>query len=222
MCYSSEVSLATFSIGLGFSILLIFNKDPFHKLIGFFLGFVSFMQFIEYLLWNHQVCDDYNKNVSIAGMLLNHLQPVVLAFITGLIYKKNIHTLFVISLVYLSVIIPYSLQYTSDIQCSTKQCSKTDPHLVWNWNTMKYTDIVYIIFLAAFVGIALYGMPFPEGILFSSVSVLTYVSSILLYDRKVVGSMWCFWTAFFPAIMYLTNLIPGGFKPKDLIQLIPR
>ena len=203
MCYSSEVSLATFSIGLGFSILLVFNKNPFHKLVGFFLGFVSFMQFIEYLLWNHQVCDETHKNISVAGMLLNHLQPIVLALITGFIYKKNIVTLFVISLVYLSVIIPYSLQYTSDIQCSTKQSSNTDPHLVWNWNTMKYTDIVYLLFLATFVGIALYGMPFPEGILFSSVSILTYVSSILFYDRNVVGSMWCFWTAFFPAITYL-------------------
>ena len=207
MCYSADVSLFTFAIGFGFSILLIFTNEKFNKLLGLFLGFVSLMQLIEYLLWKHPVCDDYNKTISVIGMCLNHLQPVVLALITGLIYSKNIGSLILISIAYLTVIIPYSAQFTDDLRCSTKQVGDTDPHLVWNWNSMKNNEIVYYLFLASFVAIGLIGMPFDKGLIFSIVAVLTYGSSKLIYDRKVMGSLWCFWTAFIPAFAYIRQLI---------------
>jgi hypothetical protein len=55
------------------------------------------------------------------------------------------------------------------------------------------------------VGIALFGMPLREGSSFAVVAVLTYAGSSLIYERKVVGSLWCFWTAFIPMIIYLLN-----------------
>ncbi len=207
MCYSEEISLFTFTIGFGFSILLVFTQDKFNKLLGYFLGFVSLMQFIEYLLWRHPICDNYNKTISIIGMILNHLQPVILAIITGLIYSKQITSLFLISLAYLAVIIPYSFQFTENLQCTTRQCGATDPHLVWNWNTLNHSRIVYILFLASFVGIGLFGMPSDKGVMFSIIAILTYGISSFVYDRKVMGSLWCFWTAFFPAFIYIRQAI---------------
>jgi hypothetical protein len=207
MCYSEEISLFTFTIGVGFSILLLFTQDKFNKLLGYFLGFVSLMQLIEYLLWRHPICDNYNRTISIIGMILNHSQPVMLALITGLIYSKQITSLFLISLVYLAVIIPYSFQFTKNLQCTTRQCGATDPHLVWNWNTLNYSEIVYLLFLASFVGISLFGMPSDKGLMFSSIAVLTYGISSFVYDRKVMGSLWCFWTAFFPAFIYIKQAI---------------
>ena len=47
------------------------------------------MQGIEFLLWKHPVCDDYHKAVSVAGMILNHLQPVVLGAATWAIYRTR-------------------------------------------------------------------------------------------------------------------------------------
>jgi len=211
MCYSAKVSLLSFSVGIFFSFLLTQSSNKFHNLLGYFLGFVSFMQFIEYLLWKHQVCDDSHKNISLLGMILNHLQPVVLGFITLFFYNKNIPALLTIMGVYLLVIVPYSLQFVSDLRCSTKQCGSTDPHIVWNWNNMKYNEIVYYTFLATFVGIGILGMPSPQGALFSFGAVSTYVLSNLVYDRKVMGSLWCFWTAFIPAILYLNEKI--GLTP---------
>jgi hypothetical protein len=205
MCYSAEVSLITFSIGIGFSILLMMRSHKFHKLLGYFLGFVALMQFIEFLLWRHQICDTYHKLLSVIGMILNHVQPVILALVTAYIYKQNINALAVITLIYLAVIIPYSMQYTNLLQCSTVITGSGNPHLVWNWNTMSYSTFVYSIFLAAFVGIALFGMPLHEGRIFALVAVLTYTVSSLIYERKVVGSLWCFWTAFIPMIVYLLN-----------------
>jgi len=205
MCYSANVSLFTFTIGIGFSALLVFSADKFHRLLGWFLGFVSFMQLIEYLLWMHPVCDEYNKNVSLIGMVLNHLQPVVLALLTGLFYQQRLPVLAALVAVYLVVIIPYSAQFTSDLRCSTRQCGATDPHIVWNWNTMKGDRLAYMVFLGTFVGVGLAGMPLGAGGLFATGSVLTYGLSSLIYDRKVMGSLWCFWTAFIPAAIYLTG-----------------
>lgn len=206
MCYSAEVSLFTFTIGFGFSTLLAFSKGKFHRLLGWFLGFVSVMQLIEYLLWRHPICDDYNKTVSVIGMVLNHLQPVVLALLTGLFYKQRLPVLLALSAFYLAVIIPYSGQFTSDLRCSTRD-GTTDPHLVWNWNAMKGSELVYLVFLGTFVGVALAGMPAGVGGLFAFASVLTYGLSNLIYERKVMGSLWCFWTAFFPAGIYLAGLV---------------
>lgn len=203
MCYSARISLLAFTVGFGFSIALMFSRNTHTRLLGFFLGFVSWMQFIEYLLWMHQVCDDYNKHISVIGMILNHLQPVVLALLVGTFYGKNIPALLAIVLVYLAVCIPYSMQFTTDLQCSTTQCG--NPHLVWNWNTMNYSDEVYLLFLASFAGIAVLGMPHPNGLTFAAVSVATYSASAIIYDRKVMGSLWCFWTAFFPPFLYLTQ-----------------
>ena len=119
MCYSAEVSLITFIIGFGFSILLTTRTHKYHKLLGYFLGFVALMQFIEFLLWRHQICDTYHKSLSVLGMILNHAQPVILAVVTAYIYRKNITALVIITLIYLVVIIPYSAQYTSKLHCST-------------------------------------------------------------------------------------------------------
>ena len=162
MCYSAEVSLITFTIGFGFSILLMMRKHKFHKLLGYFLGFVSLMQFVEFLLWRHQICDTYHKSLSVLGMILNHAQPIILALVTGYIYGQNINVLALITLIYLAVIIPYSAQYTTALQCSTVIPGSGNPHLVWNWNIMSYSNVVYSVFLAIFVGIALFGMPPSE------------------------------------------------------------
>lgn len=205
MCYSANVSLLTFTIGIGFSALLVFSEDKYHRLLGWFLGFVSFMQLIEYLLWMHPVCDEYNKMISLIGMVLNHLQPVVLALLTGLFYRQRLPVLAALVAVYLAVIIPYSAQFTSDLRCSTRQCEATDPHIVWNWNTMKGDRLVYLVFLGTFVGVGLAGMPLKVGGLFAAGSVLTYGLSSLIYDRKVMGSLWCFWTAFIPSAIYLAG-----------------
>jgi len=205
MCYSARISLLTFSIGFGFSLLLTQSQQIFHQLMGNFLGFVSLMQFIEYLLWKHQICDSYNKSVSVIGMVLNHLQPVVLALLTLYFHNKNVIPIAILTTLFLAVIVPYSLQFTSDLQCSTTQHGSTDPHIVWQWNTMKFSNVAYIMFLATFVGVGLLGMPFNEGALFSAVAIVTYGLSSIIYDRKVMGSLWCFWTAFIPALIYFKS-----------------
>lgn len=89
MCFSARVSIITFIIGIIGAYKCIQLGEPLDKIIGYFLGFVALMQLIEYLLWTHQKCDKYNKMLSITGMLLNHLQPIMLGLLV-LNFNKNI------------------------------------------------------------------------------------------------------------------------------------
>lgn len=209
MCYSAEISLGTFIAGFIGSCLLLFDDSKFYKLVGLFFGFVSFMQLIEYLLWKHQNCDNYHKTLSIIGMILNHLQPVVLGIITWLFYRTNGHIIMAIIAAYLSVIIPYSLNYVreTNLHCTTP--TSGNPHLIWNWNNKIDSGIIaYSIFLFTFIIIALVGInPLRNGIQFSIGAFLTFGLSILIYDRSVIGSLWCFWVVFIPAILLLKNRI---------------
>ena len=91
MCFSASLSLLSFTLGITGSILVYTLDGPSNKIIAMFLGFVSFMQLIEYLLWIHQICDDYNKLLSKIGMWLNQLQPIVLGLLVLIFNNSEIN-----------------------------------------------------------------------------------------------------------------------------------
>lgn len=200
MCFTKNVSLATFLIGVIGGLLCFSTGINDYKVIGLIFIFFSLMQGIEYLLWSHQECDEYNKMISTLGMVLNHLQPIVL-FILLYIYNKEQfikfkNILIPIILIYTIVIILYSLEFK-------KECTmKNDSHLKWEWNFMKYKEVVYSIFLLCLI---LSGLAFKKyGLQFSLVSFFSFLLSNLIYDKtNVVGSMWCFFSVFGPWLFYL-------------------
>jgi hypothetical protein len=212
MCYSANVSLFTFIVGMISSIACFQIKDKNYKIIGVFFGFVICMQLIEYLLWNHQKCDNYNKTLSILGMILNHLQPIVLFFVIKH-YNKKAEKLWPMLLLYLCFIIPYSIQFLkSKDLCTIKG---KGGHLSWNWNKLPYAGIVYIAFLMSMVIFSIYGFPsMSQGILFSIISVLSFIFSVLIYKNvETVGAMWCFFAVFAPVFYILLNF----FKNKNSV-----
>jgi hypothetical protein len=91
MCYSANASIVSFTFGVIGSLLCVSLGSVKDKILGFFLFFVSFMQGIEYLLWKHQICDNYNKFISVLGMILNHLQPIVLGLLV-ILFNTNLST----------------------------------------------------------------------------------------------------------------------------------
>ncbi len=172
--------------------------SPTDKIIGGFFGFVSLMQFIEYLLWDHQICDDYHKNISNVGMWLNHLQPAVLGILV-LIFgpdKYRLQTLAITGLYFLAAV-KYSLQYTEDKMCTTPK--KDNPHLVWNWNIMDHSYNMYLLFLGSMMALYIFGMK-KNGIIFGVLSVISLVISMLVYPRGSIGAMWCLFAVFAPLI----------------------
>jgi hypothetical protein len=212
MCFSENASIVSFTFGVIGSLLCISLGTVTDKIVGFFMLFVSSMQGIEYLLWRHQICDNYNKFISILGMVLNHLQPIVLGFIVILFNTKltqsKLHLIYSFMTVYLFVIIPYSIKFLKDPQLLCTIKNKETTHLQWNWTDMKYFDIVYTVFLIAFCAFFLLGLPkLQYGIYASLTAIITSSTSLYFYPQKHTGAIWCYYVVFLPIIYYLMRKI---------------
>lgn len=209
MCFSEKASILSFTIGLIGSFLCISLGSVKDRIIGYFFGFVSLMQGIEYLLWSHQTCDTYNRAISLLGMFFNHLQPVVLGIIILLINKNlsNKPWIYLIMFLYLLIIVPYSLQYFlvgKDKQCTMKNMTN---HLQWNWNILQYNQLIYLIFLFTMSALFLLGMPtLKTGMYFALGAILSYITSCMLYSYNDVGALWCYYVAFIPILYFILHV----------------
>ena len=203
MCFSENISLISFIIGIVSSVLCISLGKPIDKLFGLFFAYVILMQLIEYLLWKHQKCDDYNKQLTQLAMILNHLQPLI--FYLLIIYffpERNTKILFFIIFLYISVIIPYSLQL-KDV-CTLK--SQTSGHLSWEWNYMNNSCIIYSIFLLTLCLLSLVAFPGMIGINFTLLFSISFIISMKIYwTTGAIGAMWCFFAVFAPLLYFLKN-----------------
>lgn len=203
MCFSERASIVSFFFAIIGSLLLISLDSVNNKIIGYYFIYVSFMQFIDFLLWRHQVCDDYNRMISLMGMLLNNSQPIVLGMIILLFNPKHQNIIVGLMLLYLCVIIPYSIPFVTDkkLQCTLKG---KENHLLWNWNLLKYNEIMYFIYLFVVCGLFIYGLTnYKIGFISAFIAIITYVSSLFLYAQKYVGTIWCYYSVFIPIISYL-------------------
>ena len=191
------------AVGIIGAILCISLGTATDKIIGLFFGYVALMQAVEYLLWTHQVCDEYNETVSIWGMILNHSQPVILA-IAILLFNPNVNKLQLsgIVLVFLAAIIPYSISFLKDkaSHCTLKSV-KDGNHLLWHWNNMEYHYIVYFIFLCSLAGLFAVGLP-KYGIAWAFVAFITYFRSYSDYGGSNFGALWCYYAVFTPLSYY--------------------
>jgi len=207
MCFSANASLATFLIGGIGSYLVWTLGSSFDKIIGAFMGFVSLMQGIEYVLWKNQECNRSNKLVSIVGMWLNHLQPLVLGALVLGLSPRSTYTTWIqwIMALYTAVIIPYSLQFQDKANLQCTGTKPGNPHLVWNWNGMSYGFSIYILFLVTMSLIAILGMPtLTQGAVCAFIAAIIFLlSRLFFYKRAVVGAMWCFFVVFLPAMYYI-------------------
>ena len=203
MCFSKEVSLSTFLIGTGLSLYIFFGLgSPTDKIVSGFFGYVSLMQGIEYLLWDHQICDQYHKSVSYAGMWLNHLQPIVLGVLILIYGSPTVRSrVLTVMGLYIAAIIPFSLQYDNigDMRCTTPK--KENPHLVWNWNTMPHQFNVYLLFVGAIMTLFIFGMA-KNGAVMAALTASSLIVSLLFYPRGTIGAVWCIYAAFAP-LMYM-------------------
>ena len=211
MCFSPEASIRSLISGLFGSLLCISLGSVTDKIVGYFLGFVSLMQGIEYLLWKHQKCDNYNRIVSVLGMILNHLQPFILGVVVLLLNPKttNYNIIVGLMILYLIVIIPYSYQFIKmKGTCTLK--GENHEHLIWKWNNMDFAKIRYATFLFVLSAIFVLGVPNKiMGVLFALCGILMYASSLIVYPREVAGALWCYYTAFIPIFYFLfRKLIP--------------
>lgn len=205
MCFSKEASIIALIVGIIGSILVYTLGTITDKIIGLYLGYVSLMQGIEFILWNHQTCDSFHKNISFLGMLLNESQPIVLGLIILLVNTKLKHKFPIIAImtVYIGFIAQY-MQYSDNLRCTKPRAN--DPHLAWNWTLVKYR-ILWVVYIITLVLLSIFGMPtLFVGVVCALFLALTMLLSIIIYPRQVMGTMWCFFAALSPVVYYFSRI----------------
>jgi hypothetical protein len=204
MCFSKEASLIALVSGIVGSALTYSLGRMFNKIIALFLGFVSLMQGIEFLLWSHQTCDSYHKNISLVGSYLNTFQPIALAIIVLLLNNRIQYPglLIIVTFLYSLYLWQYIAKYTTGLQCTTPR--KNNPHLVWNWLSLESDNTIWWAYNITLICVALLGMPTTRQAILFSITLLGSLSiTKLVYERQGVGSVWCYFTALFPFAYYI-------------------
>lgn len=199
MCYSFEVSISTFLIGLTFSIInLIKFKNPIYICLSIYWLVIIFMQLWETLLWKNYKC----KLVSKLAMINNLFQPLVLLLVLLIpnYLKKNDVNLPLVGLlifIYLGYITKY---FKQDYGCIKE---KNGIHLKW-WD-------IYGAYLYVIVSVILFKLILPNKI--ANTQITLFISSLIIgnlfYEKNSIynkhgrkGSIWCWASAFIPLLNY--------------------
>ena len=199
MCYSFEVSVSTFLIGLTFSVInLIKYRNPIYVCLSLFWLVVIFMQLWESLLWKNYKCELVSK----LAMVNNLIQPLVLLLVLLIpnYLKNNSVNLPLVGLTILIYLGYISKYFKKDYGCIKE---KNGIHLKW-WD-------MYGAYLFIIVGIILFKLILPTKIGYIQMSLFIYSLIIvnIFYEKNSIynrygrkGSIWCWAAAFIPLVNY--------------------
>lgn len=218
MCFNEHVSLLTYLTGLSGSFALFTqNKIP----ESLFYGWVSQMQLVDYFLWKNQPCqitqtnkicnkdellncNKTNHYTTAAGIIINHLEPLIL--FGGIILFSNktlpisIIILFCIFMIIISLYTINIFTKEDKNQCTTVT-KESEPHLHWKWNSEQYNLIVYTFFLIILILLSYYGL--ENGSINAFIILIGFLISKYIYgNKRSTGAMWCFMAAFSPWLLY--------------------
>ena len=206
MCFNYKVSLFTFSIGILFSILLIYYGNPKYRIenrvSGIFFIFISCIQFMDFLFWI-DIKNKFGINTitTILGPILNVAQPIFLYIIKYIYYKPDILSLHnynlpvaVLNLLYFIYFIHFYVTFISNEKLTT---SVKNNHLHWPW--IKYSNPYFYLILLAINIFYLFNFKYAF-----TVFIITYFFLILSvkYFYYNIGELWCFFGSFIPFILF--------------------
>jgi hypothetical protein len=105
------------------------------------------MQLIEYLLWENQSCNDINKSTTKIGVVVNHMEPIVLWMSILFLSTKELPNYVNLLMVAFVIITIFYTKFVLDDNC-TLVTPSSSPHLMWKWNYQEYTHIYYPFFFS--------------------------------------------------------------------------
>jgi len=208
MCFDERVSILTYIIGIIGCVILI-KKNFYVEAIFYFI--VIQMQLIEFFIWQNQECNNYNKIVTKLGLVINHLEPIILWIAINLFSKKIlpdwIHYLMIL---YIFISIIYSKKVYGNY--CTNVTPESKPYLYWKWNYDKYSEYYYLFFIIILNILCIYGVQYGYHMAF--IINISYLITYILYGKyHAIGTMWCFAAAFAP-------LISIGFYQLDIRNIL--
>lgn len=202
MCYSKVASVRAAVIGFGSSFLLYnTSTNVVYKRLALFFAFVTLMQVYDAIFWDNEE-NNVNLTFTKIGMITNHLQPIVLAFLLS-----DIVTLSTMSMIILFMYTVFALGYSAEafkkIQY-TKVTKESYPSLFWEWNSLPNSFMMYTLFVTTLTIIVMQLKP-PISYIMALVNILTFTFSKFKYKNTEVGRMWCKNVAYVPLFLLIYN-----------------
>jgi len=206
MCYSAEVSLAAYLVGLyGCSILWQHNL----KSEAVFYGWVVQMQLIEYLMWLNHDCGSNNREITKWGIIINHLEPFVLWLAIMYFQQVTLPRWLNVAMVLFGLVtiwytkVVYNVPNGSASSC-TQVTEESKPHLYWAWNEGSYANEYYLLFLLSLVLLSWYGLG-KNGDIHAVLVLLSFAVSKYVYEKShATGALWCLAAAAAPVAILMT------------------
>lgn len=195
MCWSIEVSIVTWIIGLATGIYLLTRRMKNDVVMGLLVLTYSSMQLWESLMWYDQKCGEINK----VGTQLAYfaLWSHVLAIGIGLYFEYG-------------AIIPMFigtglLAYAYVAKPEVWGCSRPKngyKNLVWGFDPKFYTAVFSIA-----IALCLYYIrPLNVSIAISSIFIISFLLSMLYgWKSDATGSFWCWVCAAFCFVFIYIN-----------------
>lgn len=207
MCFNWQVSLFTFSLGLIFSLLLIYKGNKKYniqnKITGIFLIFIITVQFMDFLLWiDIKNTFGINKIMTILGPLITEFPPVVFYIIKYLYYRPNIFSPFHLFIFLLNLLytIYFIIIYKKILLINNLITGIENNHLKWKW-IEYFNPSFYPILLAINI---FYLFDFKYALFIFIITYLFFYLSFKYFNYNV-GELWCFFGSFIPLILYFAS-----------------
>lgn len=202
MCWSANVSISTFTVGVVVNTIILMLAIKYNytslKLLCIIWYWVLMMQFCEFFIWKNIYPEFFSK----LAYVFNVTQILMIAMIFLIFGKDVSQTSKIIAgailVTYLFVII-----FPTNTKDDTK-VTETNSHLSYPWWSSNVK--VWAYFIALFSLSLLLIKPFYYGLACASVIFILLIFSILFY-RKNVPSMWCFFACFFPIIALVLAIL---------------
>lgn len=201
MCYSERASYVALGACVAGCGALVAMGQP---ALAAFFGYAGLMQAFDVAFWRTQGACRATANAALtkAAMLVNHLQPVVLA---GVVVAFG-QPLRALSAALLAAYAAYAAFYTAATWRRidrTRVAPLAAPGLFWEWNYAgPYPQVMYGLFVASICAtLVQHVRPLAFGVLVAALSAATFVLSLAKYKaRSAVGRFWCYMGAFLPVI----------------------
>jgi hypothetical protein len=204
MCWNEKISWTTFIIGTILNLLFAFiKKERNYTLLAIIFQLVITVQLGEALIWREPNCKDIGKIGSNIAFYSVFLQPFAALLYIYIVYGIN-DKITKISILLTIIYIIFSIYYIPKLDICAKPescCSDNRKHInEGGWKNSGYMGIFYGICVIYFTIIL--SIKNSKFTLLSFYIILSMIFSFLFY-KKSFASMWCWFSAFSPIILFL-------------------
>jgi len=204
MCYSTKISLITFTIMTISTIYLFYRNYPNDRWVAIVFISAGLMQLLEYFMWKDQSCGITNHVATILAFIVLLIQPI--AVLIGAYYfgdlifdRKKLAPIIWIYGIIIGIFAINWINYAS----KKRLCSLPNgKHLDWDFKPMMkiFSFMYYLVFLLFFMS-----RPWYLGAIVGIFLIGILLFSVFYIKNPSWKSWWCFVVNFIPIIYILVS-----------------